>query len=258
MHSSGAMVPIERTLMIAQIFSATLSGFAVGALLMALSNRTKSPQVAREHWKKMGVYFLIVHTALACAAAGPISMFAFVVLIITLGASELRRACEGTDLGAGGYRFVVWVTYTVVAAITVVMVPMLSSASWVYLYLLVAVFDGFSQVVGQLVGRRLLAPRISPGKTVEGAIGGLVAALTVGLIFSELVWPRPVHALLLATAISTAGLGGDLAASWVKRRAGIKDYGSALPGQGGILDRFDSFLAASAIIGPIIVFAGPP
>ena len=235
-----------------------MSGFAVGALLMALSNRRRSPQVAREHWKKLGVYFVIVHTALACAAAGPVSMFAFVVLIITLGASELQRAFESMEFGAGGYRFVVWVTYTVVAAITVLMVPMLSSASWVYLYLLVAVFDGFSQVVGQLIGRRRLAPRISPGKTVGGAIGGLVAALTVGLIFGELVWPRPVHALLLATAISIAGLGGDLAASWVKRRAGIKDYGSALPGQGGILDRFDSFLAASAIIGPIIYFAGVP
>jgi phosphatidate cytidylyltransferase len=136
------------------------------------------------------------------------------------------------------------------------MVPMLSAATWLYLYLLVAVFDGFSQVVGQLVGRRKLAPAISPGKTVEGAIGGLVAAVTVGVVFRDLVWPDPADALFLAVVISATGLCGDLAASMVKRRAGIKDFGNALPGQGGVLDRFDSFLAASAIVGPIIYFAG--
>ena len=242
--------------MIQQIFVATVSGFAVGALLMALSNRRTSPQVARERWKKLGVYFLIVHTALACAAAGPITMFVFVVLIITLGASELRLASERIDNKPRGIRLAIWTAYTVIAATTVLMIPTLSSSSWMYLYLLVAVFDGFSQVVGQLVGRRLLAPQISPGKTIEGALGGLVAAVTVGIVFRDLVWPDPVHALLLAVAISAAGLCGDLAASFVKRRAGMKDYGTALPGQGGVLDRFDSFLAASAITGPIIYFVG--
>ena len=242
--------------MIAQIFIATLSGFAVGALLMALNNRRTTPQIAREQWKKLSVYFLIVLTALACAAAGPVSMFVFVVVIITLGASELRRASERVDMSPRGIRFVIWMTYTVVAATTVLMIPMLSPGTWVYLYLLVAVFDGFSQVVGQLVGRRLLAPKISPGKTIEGAIGGLLAAVTVGIVFRDLVWPAPMSALLLAVAICSAGLCGDLAASMVKRRAGIKDFGNALPGQGGILDRFDSFLAASAVIGPIIYFSG--
>ncbi len=242
--------------MITQIFVATLSGFAIGAVLMALSNRRTSPQIARESWKKLAVYFLIVHTALACAAAGPVTMFVFVVLIITLAASELRSASERIANRPRGIRFIIWVTFTVVAATTVLMIPMLSPASWMYLYLLVAVFDGFSQVVGQLVGRRLLAPGISPGKTIEGAVGGLVAALTVGIVFRDLVWPEPLQALLLAAAISAVGLCGDLAASLVKRRAGIKDFGTALPGQGGVLDRFDSFLAASAVIGPIIYFTG--
>ena len=124
------------------------------------------------------------------------------------------------------------------------------------LYLLVAVFDGFSQVIGQLVGRRLLAPGISPGKTVEGAIGGLIAALMVGFVLRDLVWPDPIQALLLAATISFAGLCGDLAASLVKRRAEIKDFGTILPGQGGILDRFDSFLVASAVVAPIIYYSG--
>lgn len=242
--------------MISQIFIATLSGFAIGAVLMALSNRRSSPAVARSRWKKLGVYFLIVHTALACAAGGPVSMFVFVVVIITLGAAELRRASERIEAAPRGFRLITWTTYAVIAATTVLMVPMLPAAAWLYVYLLVAIFDGFSQVVGQLVGRRKLAPGISPGKTIEGAIGGLVAALTVGVVFRDLVWPDPPGALLLAGTICAAGLGGDLAASLVKRRAGIKDFGNALPGQGGVLDRFDSFLAASAVVGPIVYFAG--
>jgi phosphatidate cytidylyltransferase len=242
--------------MISQIFVATLSGFALGAVLMALSNRRSSREVARLRWRKLGVYFLIVHTALACAAGGPVSMFVFVVIIITLGAAELRSASERIDAAPRGFKLITWTTYAVVAATTVLMVPMLPATAWLYLYLLVAVFDGFSQVVGQLVGRRKLAPGISPGKTIEGAIGGLVAALTVGIVFRDLVWPDPPGAFLLAGAVCAAGLGGDLAASMIKRRAGIKDFGTTLPGQGGVLDRFDSFLAASAVIGPILFFAG--
>ena len=243
-------------MMIAKIFIATLTGLAIGALLMALGNRKTSAPVARERWKKLLVYFLIVHAALACAASGSVTMFVFVVLIVTLGATELRRASALPEFGPDRYRIVTWLTFTVAASATVIMVPLLSAASWMYLYLLVAVFDGFSQVVGQLMGRRALAPRLSPGKTVEGAIGGLVATLLVGLLFRELVWPDPFAALVLALSIAAAGLSGDLAASWVKRRAGIKDYGTALPGQGGFLDRFDSFLATSAIVGPIIYIAG--
>ncbi len=242
--------------MITQIFVTTVLGFVVGGLMMAIGNRGSSSQVARERWKKLGVYFLIVHTALASAAAGPITLFVFVILIITLGASELRYASERIGLRPRGIRYIIWMTFTVIAAITVLMIPMLAPTTWMVLYLLVAAFDGFSQVVGQLIGRRLLAPGISPGKTIEGAIGGLVAALTVGFVLRDLVWPDPLQALLLAATISIAGLCGDLAASVVKRRAGIKDFGAILPGQGGILDRFDSFLVASAVVAPIIYFSG--
>ena len=59
-------------------------------------------------------------------------------------------------------------------------------------------------------------------------------------------------AIVLGVAIAAAGLGGDLAASWVKRRAGVKDYGTVLPGHGGVLDRFDSFVAAAAFISIVL------
>ena len=120
-----------------------------------------------------------------------------------------------------------------------------SPPKFAFLYIVTATCDGFSQVVGQWLGRRKLAPRLSPGKTVEGLVGGLVAAASVAVLTRALLGGSTIRdAALLGVLAGLAGLAGDLAASWVKRRAGLKDYSDALPGQGGFLDRFDSLRRA--------------
>ncbi len=92
---------------------------------------------------------------------------------------------------------------------------------------------------GRYLGRHKLAPRLSPGKTVEGAIAGLVAGMAVAVIGFG-----PAGALFGLT-VAIAAVVGDLFESWLKRRARVKDSGTILPGHGGVLDRFDSlFLAA--------------
>ena len=125
----------------------------------------------------------------------------------------------------------------------------LTPEAFAFLFLAAAAGDGFAQVVGQWLGRRKLAPRVSPAKTVEGFLGGLCAAGSVAAFASTLVGLSPAHAASIGLLTGVAGLVGDLAASWVKRRAGIKDYSGALPGQGGFLDRFDSLLGALAFAG---------
>lgn len=107
--------------------------------------------------------------------------------------------------------------------------------------------DMAAYAVGKAVGRHKLCPKISPGKTVEGAIGGLVAAvaLTAGL-GHWLGLPLP-HGFILGASIGVAGQAGDLFESLLKRRAGVKDSGSLLPGHGGVLDRFDSLLFAAPL-----------
>ena len=103
--------------------------------------------------------------------------------------------------------------------------------------------DTFAYLTGRLLGKHKLFPRISPGKTIEGSIGGLVFTLVGILIFSRCVDWLPLKAAIGMGAIAVVfGTLGDLCESMLKRQAGVKDSGRLIPGHGGILDRFDSVL----------------
>lgn len=104
-------------------------------------------------------------------------------------------------------------------------------------------------VFGRTFGRRKLIPSVSPGKTVEGALGGLVSAVVICLAYVRFVLMPYAQlgltlqgAILFAIVISIAAQTGDLAESVLKREAGVKDSSHIIPGHGGILDRFDSLL----------------
>ena len=106
--------------------------------------------------------------------------------------------------------------------------------------------DTAAMYVGKSIGRRKLAPIVSPGKTWEGAIASTVASVILGFALFHYVGPRmPWWTILALSAVGNiAGQLGDLSESAVKRGAGIKDSGSSLPGHGGWLDRIDSSLFA--------------
>jgi len=214
---------------------------------MALGSRGVSPEVRRARWLKFAVYVLIVHVVLAAAWLGPAVAAAFTALIAVLGAEELLRARATVRTSPDAGALVATVFVVLLAGALTFMIR--NTAGMVtFVYLVVAAFDGFSQVGGQLVGRRLLAPAISPGKTVEGSLCGLGAAFAVAWLLRGFPGMSVAAAALWAPIIAGAALAGDLAASWEKRRAGLKDFGHLLPGHGGVLDRFDSFLAAAAVV----------
>ena len=98
--------------------------------------------------------------------------------------------------------------------------------------------------VGRRFGGKKLAPSISPNKTQSGALGGLLAALVVGLIFSSQFEANAAFFPLIALVLSAAGQAGDLFESWIKRQAKVKDSGVLLPGHGGVLDRLDGYIFA--------------
>ena len=99
-----------------------------------------------------------------------------------------------------------------------------------------------------MAGRRKIAPRISPGKTWEGFIGGIGAAALVVLGIAALFGLGRLEAAIAALLSGPVALAGDLLESWVKRRAGAKDSGRVFPGHGGMLDRIDSLLAVAAFV----------
>lgn len=107
--------------------------------------------------------------------------------------------------------------------------------------------DTAAYFVGIAAGRHKLAPRISPGKSWEGAVAGVVAGGLVGFIAAPLLGMRPVLGLVFGVLTTIASQIGDLFESAMKRKAGVKDSGGILPGHGGILDRFDGILVAAPI-----------
>jgi phosphatidate cytidylyltransferase len=117
--------------------------------------------------------------------------------------------------------------------------------------------DAGAYFAGRAWGRRKLAPKVSPAKTVEGALGGIVAGTSAALVTKgvcEVFWPelsRPISwglAVPLGAVLALAGVVGDLVESLLKRDADIKDAGTLLPGMGGVLDRIDSALLAIPVM----------
>ncbi|NOQ20332.1 MAG: phosphatidate cytidylyltransferase [Desulfobacterales bacterium] len=126
------------------------------------------------------------------------------------------------------------------------------SSGMIWVFVLLAVIfagDTGAYYVGSYLGRHKLSPAVSPGKTIEGSIGGLAVNLVLGgiakyLFLSGLPWGL---SLLFFLAVGIAGQVGDLFESELKRSSGIKDSGGILPGHGGILDRIDALLFASPV-----------
>jgi phosphatidate cytidylyltransferase len=120
--------------------------------------------------------------------------------------------------------------------------------AWVLILLLtVWAFDTAAYGVGRRFGRRHFIPTISPGKTVEGVLGGTAAAVVVCTILVLAVGRPPIAGFFLGLAIAGSAQVGDLAESMLKRAAGAKESGRLIPGHGGLLDRIDSFLFAAPV-----------
>ena len=118
--------------------------------------------------------------------------------------------------------------------------------------------DTAALYIGKNFGRHKLAPKISPAKTWEGAIASVVGGVLAGALWIHFFIPAATLATVLAAGVTgnIAGQIGDLIESAYKRRVGVKDSGSSLPGHGGWLDRIDSSLLAAPVVYALVLIAG--
>lgn len=156
-------------------------------------------------------------------------------------AAEAAGALSGLLIGLGAGSF---------AALSS-LPPVEEGTSRIALLLAVVISsDVFAYFVGHAIGRHKLAPQVSPGKTVEGAIGGLVgAAIASAVIATRLFKGQSVGLVVtIGVLVAIAGIVGDLLESLFKRYVGAKDSGTLFPGHGGALDRMDAFILAAPLL----------
>ncbi len=194
---------------------------------------------------------------------------AFVLLILVAAAGlgwEWSRLCPllGPRLGSGGVRAAMVAGFAWLAVWTASLIwlrsdPLAGRINVIGLALIVWGTDIGAYATGRLVGGPRLAPRISPGKTWAGAVGG--AALAAGIAAALTITARndggPGTAALIGLLLSVLGQLGDLAESAFKRRCGVKDSGRLVPGHGGLLDRLDAALAVGPAAALLSIGLGP-
>jgi len=180
----------------------------------------------------------------------PVPLLLTSAIVLPLIITVFRRHKEGAFLGwawtVAGILYIGWLLNHLVS-----LRYLDNGNGWVFL----AIFstfgcDTFAYLIGRAIGRHRMAPDISPGKTWEGAIGGLLGAV-IGSVVMTLAFQIPIsygYAVILGIVISLFAQLGDLVESLLKRNTGFKDAGRMVPGHGGLLDRLDSIVFTGVVV----------
>lgn len=227
------------------IYYIIINYFLLGAIGFYFINRNKPTEIARQSWTKYISYFVIIHILFFSIVWRSVIFSYLTLLIIIVAAYELyhlyaksQDKCHKSFLlaiviwglcSAGFYKF-----------------GLLNKSTILFAFLTLSIFDSFSQISGQLFGRRKIMPSISPNKTLGGLIGGSAIAIISAILLRDL-YPKPLpQVLFMAFGIVVFAFVGDISSSWYKRKYKVKDFSHLIPGHGGFLDRFDSLIAVGA------------
>ncbi len=200
--------------------------------------------------------------------AGDLSIFLLFCLLLVLlmrwlFSGDERATLEGVGISLLG---VVYVGVLFSHQILIREIASITGGSeisgWYYLlfpYLIVWTSDTSAYFVGKFFGKRRLAPVISPGKTVEGAVGGIAGSMAVALVYQSFV-PEYIafrDALILGLLVAIVCQLGDIIESRMKRETGVKDSSSFIPGHGGVLDRYDGILVSVPVAYYYFIWISP-
>lgn len=231
--------------MIQLIYTIIIIYFFLGGLGFYFINRNKDPKVARNSYTKFGVYFIIINILFFSITINPDIFRYLSFVIIGGGLLELLKLHR-----ASGYQNKKFYLFSII-------VYVLLSAGFYFFstqsmelilfsFLVLSIFDSFSQITGQLWGRKKLFPTISPNKTIGGLVGGSLIALFSSYLLRSLHSGSITELFFISTGIVIFAFAGDLGASYYKRKYNAKDFSNLIPGHGGILDRFDSLITGGA------------
>jgi phosphatidate cytidylyltransferase len=232
------------------VLAVIVAAFAVAALaIVAVQRRRGEPP--RQMWHDWWAEFAVLSVVLVPALLGGGWFVGLCVVLGAVATVELAR----TLVEAGAARRQWWalpIPLLALASLRGLPDPAAPFTDLAFFFCVVEANDAFASVVGKAVGRRALAPRISPNKTWEGALGGVLAgtaaATCLGLLLPGI---GAGSAALLGLALSVTATGADLAVSAFKRSLGTKDFGSWLPPAGSLLDVYDVFI----LVAPLWVLA---
>lgn len=246
--AAGAVVLLAALLFGGHAGTAVVTALLAGAMSWEMSRvfyrlpdfREKTIALLGSAWLMIFVNMLFPKSGLECLIIAFAGMFAYFLATAERHPQALKQHFEE-------------LTFTVFILVYVVLfmefLPLIrrgpDGVFWLLMFLIVNwAGDSAAYFVGRRYGRRKLYPLVSPGKTVEGAVGGLAGGILAALLFKWLVFRELGHfgALFTGFAVGIFAQIGDLCESLFKRAYGIKDSGSILPGHGGILDRFDGIL----------------
>jgi phosphatidate cytidylyltransferase len=233
--------------MIKVIYYIILAYFFLGAVGFIFINRKKEQSIARNNWVKFLTYFIIINVLFFCIIQGTVFFRSAAIIIIISGCLELSRLYVKS-----GYVhkqvFYFSLLFFLIISVGFFIFSGMEKELVLYVFLILSIFDSFSQISGQLWGKRKLMPTISPNKTWGGLAGGTLIALISGLLLKNLLYISSIEAIALTVNIILSAFVGDMASSFYKRQYKVKDFSNLIPGHGGFLDRFDSLIASGAWI----------
>ncbi len=225
-------------------FSA-LGPYVLGIFLMLLINELANLKQVESKFPLLLFAGGLLTTGVFIGWGGAKELIIAVLLYLLLCAFTLLRAVQPAREITKSFFIIAYVFLPILYCIQIATVfPRLI----LFIFILIWSSDSFAYVVGRFFGKRPLAPILSPKKTIEGFIGGILGTISVAIIANYYWNLLPLHmGVSLALGVSIAAPLGDLLASAIKREADVKDSGVFLPGHGGALDRLDSFITAAPL-----------
>jgi phosphatidate cytidylyltransferase len=233
--------------MIRTMYIIVLIYFLLGFIAFYFINRKKEPLQARKSWIKTITYFFIINLVFFSIVINPIVFRYLAVIVIIAGFLELFKLFRESGYKMKNIFMFSTIIFTVFSFGFFVFSGM-EKGLILFTFMILSIFDSFSQITGELLGRKKLFPKISPQKTVEGLIGGAIVAILSALLLKSLISAPSFKAMLMAAGVVIFAFIGDISKSYYKRKYNVKDFSNLIPENGGFLDRFDSLIAGGAWI----------